>query len=380
MKKIYLITFVVIVSFTILFAIQLNQWDNFQDNITDGWQVGSPSPIPPQVITSGGPQGVGDAYLLISSNGGSGAGGRLVVYNTDQWTGNYTDAGIDFISMYMNNFGTTDLKIRVSLSGPGGDCWSANPVSLPHRSGWVVAKFPVQAADLTGAGNISSTLRGVTGLRILHSVSGGYQGDVVTAQLGIDDITASEQPLPVEFISFSSFTEGNSVNLIWTTATETNNFGFEVQRKTKKDVEWISRGFIKGIGTSTEKHNYSFIEQNVPEGNYYYRLKQVDYSGVFSYSDVVKVKVNAEQFYLSQNYPNPFNPVTVIKYSLPQCGYVSLKVYNSIGKEIATLVNNVKETGTHEVKFDASFLSSGVYYYRLESGAFSQTNKMILMK
>ena len=115
-------------------------------------------------------------------------------------------------------------------------------------------------------------------------------------------------------------------------------------------------------------------------GNYYYRLKQVDYSGVFSYSDVVKVKVNAEQFYLSQNYPNPFNPVTTIKYSLPQTGYTTLKIYNSVGEEMATLVNNVKETGTHEVKFDASFLSSGVYYYRLESENFSKTKKMILIK
>lgn len=380
MKKIYFAALCVLASITILFAIGPNQWDNFQDSTTQGWQVGAPSPLPPQVVTSGGPQGAGDAYLLISSNGGSGAGSRLVVYNLDQWKGNYTDAGIQFISMYMNNFGTTDLMMRISLSGPGGNIWSANPVSVPHGSGWVITKFPVQAADLTGAGDILSTLQSVTGLRILHSVSGGYKGDVVAAQLGIDDITAAEEPLPVEFTSFSSSTTGNTVNLLWTTATEINNSGFEIQRKNKTEKEWISRGFVKGMGTSSEKHGYSFSEQDVPEGNYYYRLKQVDYSGVFSYSDVVEVEVNAVQFYLSQNYPNPFNPATVITYSLPRSGYVSLKVYNSVGEEIATLVNNINEAGSHKIEFDASRLSSGVYYYSLESGNFSQTNKMILMK
>ena len=90
--------------------------------------------------------------------------------------------------------------------------------------------------------------------------------------------------------------------------------------------------------------------------------------------------MNAVQFYLSQNYPNPFNPATVITYSLPRSGYVSLKVYNSVGEEIATLVNNINEAGSHKIEFDASRLSSGVYYYSLESGNFSQTNKMILMK
>ena len=130
MKKIYLITFVIIVSFTILFAIGPNQWDNFQDNTTEGWQVGSPSPNPPVVVTNGGPQGSGDSYLLLTSSG-SDAGSRLVVYNLDQWKGNYTNAGIKFISMYMNNFGTSDLKMRISLNGSGGDCWSVNPVSVP---------------------------------------------------------------------------------------------------------------------------------------------------------------------------------------------------------------------------------------------------------
>ena len=381
MKKIYLIAFVIITSFTILFAIELNQWDNFQDNTTQGWLTGGSNPNPPEVIADGGSEGTGDAYLLLVSTGSSFAGGRLAVFNNDQWTGDYTTAGVSFISMHMNNFSTSDLSMRIALRGPENDyIWSVDPVLVPQESGWITVQFPVQAADLTGEGDVSATLSDVTSLRIFHRVDEeDFRADTVTAQLGIDNITAAEQPLPVEFIAFNAFTEGSSVNLSWTTATEINNHGFEVQRKIK-GLEWITRGFVKGEGTSTEKHNYSFVEQNVPEGNYAYRLKQVDYSGIFSYSDIIEVNVGVSRFYLSQNYPNPFNPVTTIKYSLQQTGYITLKVFNTIGEEVATLASNVEEAGSHEVGFDASALNSGVYYYRLESGGFSETNKMILIK
>ena len=382
MKKIYLIAFVIITSFTILFAIELNQWDNFQDNTTQGWLTGGSNPNPPEVIADGGSEGTGDAYLLLVSTGSSFAGGRLAVFNNDQWTGDYTTAGVSFISMHMNNFSTSDLSMRIALRGPENDyIWSVDPVLVPQESGWITVQFPVQAADLTGEGDVSATLSDVTSLRIFHRVGDeDFRADTVTAQLGIDNITAAEQPLPVEFIAFNAVTEGSSVNLSWTTATEINNHGFEVQRKITEDTEWITRGFVKGEGTSTEKHNYSFVEQNVPEGNYAYRLKQVDYSGIFSYSDIIEVNVGVSRFYLSQNYPNPFNPVTTIKYSLPQTGYITLKVFNTIGEEVATLAGNIKEAGSYEVEFDASALNSGVYYYRLESGGFSMTNKMMLIK
>ena len=382
MKKIYFIAIVIIISFTILLAIELNQWDNFQDNTTQGWLTGGSNPNPPEVIADGGPEGTGDAYLLLVSTGSSFAGGRLAVFNNDQWTGDYTTAGVSFISMHMNNFSTSDLSMRIALRGPENDyIWSVDPVLVPQESGWITVQFPVQAADLTGEGDVSATLSDVTSLRIFHRVGDeDFRADTVTAQLGIDNITAAEQPLPVDFIAFNAVTEGSSVNLSWTTATEINNHGFEVQRKITEDTEWITRGFVKGEGTSTEKHNYSFVEQNVPEGNYAYRLKQVDYSGIFSYSDIIEVNVGVSRFYLSQNYPNPFNPVTTIKYSLQQTGYITLKVFNTIGEEVATLASNVEEAGSHEVGFDASALNSGVYYYRLESGGFSETNKMILIK
>jgi hypothetical protein len=380
MKKTYFVFVAIIASFTILFAIELNQWDNFQDGTTQGWQTGAPNPNPPVVVTDGGPEGAGDAYLLLTSSGSTGAGGRLIVFNSAQWTGDYTGAGVEMISMHMNNFGSVELSMRIVLQGPGDNFWSVNPVLVPPQSGWVTVQFPVQAGDLTGGSDVSATLGGVTRVRILHSVSGSYIADRVTAQLGIDNITAAHEPLPVEFISFSAVANGSAVNLSWTTASETNNLGFEIQRKIKEDHKWLTKGFVKGEGTSAEKHSYSFIDDNVLPGNYSYRLKQVDYSGIYSYSDIIEVNVELSQFYLSQNYPNPFNPVTKIKYSLLQTGYVTLKVYNTIGEEVVTLVNNIEEAGSHQVGFDASDFNSGVYYYRLESGNFSVTNKMILIK
>jgi hypothetical protein len=103
------------------------------------------------------------------------------------------------------------------------------------------------------------------------------------------------------------------------------------------------------------------------------------------YGDTTLVGINNEEkipisFKLFQNYPNPFNPTTSIKYSVPSLQFTIIKVYDVLGNEIATLVNEEKSPGEYEVKFDASNLSSGVYFYQIKSGSFIQTNKMVLMR
>jgi hypothetical protein len=194
-------------------------------------------------------------------------------------------------------------------------------------------------------------------------------------------ILTTEITTPVELISFTAETDNNNVVLNWKTATETNNSGFEILRSGQNENNWGQIGFVEGRGTTTNESNYSFTDRDLSTGNYEYKLKQIDYDGSFHYSNVVDITISEPtEFTLSQNYPNPFNPSTAIQYSIPESGNVKLKVFNSIGEEVATLVNNYKEAGSYKVTFNANGLSSGIYYYKLSSNGFNQVKKMILLK
>ncbi len=185
--------------------------------------------------------------------------------------------------------------------------------------------------------------------------------------------------IPVELTSFVASVNENNVTLSWSTATETNNQGFEIQRSNGN--EFLAIGFVSGNGTTTEVKTYSYTDRNLAAGSYSYRLKQVDFDGTFAYSDVVNADVTAPvQFELSQNYPNPFNPSTTINFSIPQSSIVTLKVFNTLGQEVKTLVNQNMESGVHSISFDASDLNSGIYFYRLDAGQFSEVRKMTLIK
>ncbi len=174
--------------------------------------------------------------------------------------------------------------------------------------------------------------------------------------------------------------DGNDVILNWSTATELNNSGFEVQRSTAGN-EFATVGFVNGHGTTTEAKDYRFVDANLTTGNYSYRLKQVDFNGTFSYSDEVNAEITSPvQFELAQNYPNPFNPSTTIKFSIPQSSNVTLKIFNTLGQEVSTLINQTMESGVHTINFDASQLNSGIYFYKLDAGSYSEVRKMTLIK
>jgi len=191
--------------------------------------------------------------------------------------------------------------------------------------------------------------------------------------------------LPVELASFSSSVNGSSVNLNWSTVTELNNSGFDIERKTASS-SWVKVGFIQGTGTTNSSQNYSFTDNNLPSGNYSYRLKQVDYNGNYEYfnlSGEVNIGV-PEKFELSQNYPNPFNPSTKIAYSLPFESKVEIKLYDMMGREVMILENSVQTAGYHSVVLNASLLSSGAYFYKITANGgnqqFVKTLKMLLVK
>ena len=208
--------------------------------------------------------------------------------------------------------------------------------------------------------------------RVFHKVD--------NAAHGLIKFVPFSTQIPVELVSFTSAINKHSVSLNWMTATELNNSGFEIEKSTDK-VNWNKLGFVNGNGTSTEIHNYSFVDQNPLIGTSYYRLKQIDYDGTSEYSSVVEVTYEGvSEFALEQNYPNPFNPTTMINYSIKEKANVELKVFDLLGSEIATLVNEEKTPGNYIVYFDASKLSSGIYLYAIKAGSFVQTLKMLLMK
>lgn len=197
-----------------------------------------------------------------------------------------------------------------------------------------------------------------------------------------------DDPVPVELSSFTARLTDNKVFLEWSTETEIGNYGFDVERSITND-DWKKIGFVPGSGNSSSIINYSFIDEDIPNASVlYYRLKQLDNDGSYEYSDEVLVAITAtSDFDLHQNYPNPFNPSTKIKFQISDLpagrhgfGFVSLKVYDVIGNEIATLVNEEKAAGNYAVEFDATLLTSGIYFYRLQTNMFVKTKKMLLVK
>jgi len=244
---------------------------------------------------------------------------------------------------------------NITLDFPSGNTISSFPGSIP---------LSIQTSGNVTLGSYTITIQGT---------GPGGAPPVHRRTITLDVI------VPVELTSFAAASDKNDVILTWDTATELNNQGFEIQRKITGEFERV--GFVEGKGTTTEAQNYLFRDKDLLSGNYTYRLKQTDFDGSFAYSDEVEIEISQPNvFYLGQNYPNPFNPSTNIKYSIPADGNVTLKMYDILGEEVSTLVNEFQQAGTFDVVFDGSNLSSGVYYYQLTSGELTSTKKMMLTK
>jgi hypothetical protein len=242
-------------------------------------------------------------------------------------------------------------------------------------------------------------------LEARKSIPGDSGPDMHNGYGVIDIQKVLDSALPVELNSFAAEKVNNNVDLKWTTATEVNNYGFEIHRKVESDGlgvtnnpqqtthNWQTIGFVPGHGSSNSVNHYMFTDSEPGSGRVQYRLKQIDTDGKFEYSEVIRVIINnpPSEFTLQQNYPNPFNPATTITYSIPRgtvrqlpdysvLQIVILKVYDILGNEVATLVNKIQPAGNYEAEFDGSALSSGIYFCRLTVGSFSAVTKMSLVK
>ena len=268
-----------------------------------------------------------------------------------------------------DNPGTYLSALYYSNSKDGGETWSSNERLSdffdPHV-GW-----PQQ----NKMGDYFDMVSENTGAHLSWAATFNGEQDVYYSF--ITDTTI----VPVELLSFTASAAANVVTLEWSTATELNNHGFEIERSSDKK-NWRIMGFREGKGSTSQPQEYSYsdILSEITPSKLYYRLKQIDFNGDFEYSNIIEIEIAPSAFSLAQNYPNPFNPSTNISYQLPAYGFVSLKVYDVLGNEVATLVNEDQKAGVYSINFNAQLLSSGVYYYQLKSGNNIQTKKMILTK
>ncbi|HQF43020.1 MAG TPA: T9SS type A sorting domain-containing protein, partial [Ignavibacteriaceae bacterium] len=255
-------------------------------------------------------------------------------------------------------------NVNILLSTDGGNTW---PIVL-------AANTPNDGSE-----DVVIPDNQVTTARIKVEAAGNIFFDISNVNFTIS------QPIPVELTMFTAERLDAGVLLSWETATETNNSGFEVERS-RDSENFASIGFVKGNGTTTQKSNYNFIDTDIEIGNYYYRLKQVDFDGTSKYYNVVMIDAGLPRdFSVMQNYPNPFNPVTSIKFQLPVDSKVKIEIFNSLGERISELLNNQLSAGFHEVSFDASNQASGIFYYVVTATGtdgrdFRSVKKMVLMK
>jgi hypothetical protein len=200
----------------------------------------------------------------------------------------------------------------------------------------------------------------------------------------------NDYPLPIQLAQFTAARVNRGVRLEWTTLSETNNYGFEVQKSgdSVSNFQTVPNSFLPGHGTTIEPHSYMYVDSTTSSGRMWYRLKQIDLDGTTHYSDAIGVDVLsglaeeqlATEYKLEQNYPNPFNPTTSIKYQIPTVAHVTLKVFDVLGREVATLVDGIEEPGYKSVRWNANDVASGLYFYRLQAGSFIETKKMLLLR
>ncbi|MFZ1321919.1 MAG: YCF48-related protein [Ignavibacteria bacterium] len=320
------------------------------------------------VKTSGTTEDLKSIYFINGLTGyvcGSSGTIRKTVDGGGSWTAltSGTTSGlnsIDFEEIVTDNgYAVGDNGTIVSTTN-GGMTWNK------ESSGSTTPLYSIFAGDVPALSSMTSTVVNTVG------------------KLGKFAYKNAVTALPVELTSFDYSINENKVTLRWHTSGEINNRGFEIERKSSSVslVEWSDIGFMDGYGTINELVSYTYEDKYLLPGKYKYRLKQIDYNGNFKYYELnSEVIIGApEKYVLSQNYPNPFNPVTKIKYQIPEDQFVSIKVYDILGKQIQILQNNFIKAGSYEIKFESGNLPGGIYFYKIETQNYFETKKMILLK
>jgi hypothetical protein len=303
----------------------------------------------------------------------------------------------DRIMFYYNNLNATLTSATVGIENAAG----TDGLQIVYEAAYLANNLAIQLAadpEWLTINNYSGTIYNGNSVNVGLMINtegldlGEYSMDMEIATndpvhpLMVVPITMTiDNAVPVELVSFNAEMVDGNVVLNWSTATETNNNGFQIERTVRSQQSsasnWENKGFVSGKGTTTEKTFYTYSDKNENPGTYLYRLKQIDFDGTFSYSSEVEIEVTGpKDFALYQNYPNPFNPSTTIKFALPIKTNLSLNVYSTLGEKVAEIYSGELEEGYHEMMFNASGLSSGIYFYKVESENYNSTKKMLILK
>jgi C1A family cysteine protease len=348
----------------------------------------------------------GDENLLFINNGnGTFTPNTASVITNDGGGQSASWADID-------NDGDLDLFVagtpnRLYINNTEGEHWiKIHCIGVASNRSAIGARVSVKAAingrtywqmqecsGLTGAGaqNSLDAEFGLGDATIIDSLKIEWPGGAVEVYRDLTvnqvlTVTENSGVVPVELTSFSGQAENGKVRLSWVTATETNNYGFEIERKIAGS-EFSSIAFVEGAGSTAAPRAYSFVDESVQAlQRYNYRLKQIDLDGSFAYSDVIEVEVSAPRnFSLSRNYPNPCNPSTTIEYTIAEKATVRLEIFNMLGQKVRTLVAEEKLPGFYKIQWDGlddagTGVPSGLYLYRMQAGSLVASHKMIILK
>lgn len=301
------------------------------------------------------------------------------------------------ILVYYNNMNATLNSATIGIENAAGNIGLQVAYNANYAANNKALKFAAEP-DWLSTNNSSGTLYNGNSAKIVLTMR---SEDFPIGNYSMDFNVQSNDPLspsvtipikmkvaviPVELTLFTAKIDRNDVLLNWHTATETNNRGFEIERASAlAQNQWAKIGFVEGKGTTSESSEYYIVDKNLSCGEYFYRLKQIDYDGSINYGPVIKADISLpNEFSLQQNYPNPFNPITSIEFSLPEKAEVKLLIYTTLGELAKSIDIGITEPGYNKIDFNAKDLTSGTYIYRLEAKStdrkFVGSKKMIYLK
>jgi len=299
-------------------------------------------------------------------------------------TGNPPYVIVEFMEQNVQWINHFKIKTRADVSSENQNHWVKKITLLASKTGLAEADFnEIIVADVSRGEWIDFNFSAIAARYLKFIVNEPRES--TWRQISEIQVTAVTAPTPVELAVFELIRAENLVSLKWITLSESNNYGFEIQRRTG-DSAFEGIGFVSGKGTTANRNSYSFVDNEIKSDTYYYRLKQIDFDGTVAFSsEKMAVLENIQSFRLGANYPNPFNPSTRIQYWVGVPGNVKISIKNLLGQEIRELVNQKHEMGDHEIQWDATdrfglAVASGTYLYLIEAENFRETRRMVLVR